>query len=320
MACAYHLRLGVIAGLLIVSPTLAASPQDLPTFRAGNDLVRVFATVTDSAGRLVTGLGREAFEIRDEGKVQPIEVFDDTPVPIKVVTLLDVSGSMAGNVQLVRRAAEELFNRLGPDDLARVGFFGGEVIKFGPTFTRDAEALRATLPKDADASGLTPLWVATDAALRLLGETPTAHRKVVLILSDGKNMVENRQLSVTADQVMEHAGRTDAMVYGIGLRSRQSNRYVTPGSFRTSLEDDLPDPALARLAAETGGGYTEVSRRDDLPDEFARVMAELHSQYLLGFSASARDGKVHELDVRVLKRGMKSRARKTYLAPAPQRG
>lgn len=319
MARVCWLRLGVLCGLQILSPTTAVWSQEPPVFTATTDLVRVFTTVTDTEGRLVTSLTREAFEIRDEGKAQAIEVFDDTPVPIKVVILLDVSGSMAGNVQLVRRAAEELFNRLGPDDLARVGFFGGEIINFGATFTRDVEALRATLPKDTDASGFTPLWAATDAALRLFNGSVSEHRRVILILSDGKNLTPNLLGTLTADEVIEHARRTDSMIYGIGLRSRIANRYVTPGSLRTSSDDDLPDPALARLAAETGGGYTEVTRRENLADEFARVVTELHSQYLLGFSSSARDGKVHDLEVRLLKRGMKSRARKTYLAPVPKR-
>jgi len=47
---------------------------------------------------------------------------------------------------------------------------------------------------------------------------------------------------------------------------------------------------------------------------FTRVAQELHSQYLLGFSPGARDGKTHKLDVRVNKPGMTVRARKSYVA------
>jgi hypothetical protein len=42
----------------------------------------------------------------------------------------------------------------------------------------------------------------------------------------------------------------------------------------------------------------------------------LHSQYVLGFSPQALDGKVHKLEIRVKKSGMNARARKTYVATA----
>ena len=38
-----------------------------PTFKGRSDVVRVFVTVTDRDGRLVTTLAQSDFEIRDEG-------------------------------------------------------------------------------------------------------------------------------------------------------------------------------------------------------------------------------------------------------------
>src|SRR6185369_14015882 len=114
-------------------------------FRGAGDVVRVFATVTDRDGRLVTALAREQFELRDEGKPQPITLFDNTPQPIRLIVMLDVSGSMEGNLSLLRAAGAQLFARLSPDDVARVGAFGHE-ITISPSFTHDLEALKATLP------------------------------------------------------------------------------------------------------------------------------------------------------------------------------
>jgi hypothetical protein len=78
---------------------------------------------------------------------------------------------------------------------------------------------------------------------------------------------------------------------------------------------DLPDPGLARVAEETGGGYTEIKYGEDLANAFAAVADELHSQYLLGYVPPKRDGKKHSIDVKVMKGGMKPRARKSYVAP-----
>jgi hypothetical protein len=69
------------------------------------------------------------------------------------------------------------------------------------------------------------------------------------------------------------------------------------------------------VAEETGGGYTEIRFGQDLGAAFARVADELHTQYLLGYAPPKRDGKVHEVTVKVNQGGVKPRARKSYLAP-----
>jgi VWFA-related protein len=77
-----------------------------------------------------------------------------------------------------------------------------------------------------------------------------------------------------------------------------------------------PDPGLKTLADEGGGGYFELRGTDDLTATFQRVADELHHQYLLAFAASALDGKVHKLEVRLRDSNLSARARKSYLAPA----
>jgi hypothetical protein len=78
-----------------------------------------------------------------------------------------------------------------------------------------------------------------------------------------------------------------------------------------------PDPGLPKIAGETGGGYFELTRADDLRATFARVADELHQQYALGFEPTKLDGKTHELEVKLKTKGMKARARKSYVAAKP---
>ena len=108
------------------------------------------------------------------------------------------------------------------------------------------------------------------------------------------------------------------MIYAIGMRSRGAQPMqpgIGPAGLQAMLTADLPDPGLARVAEETGGGYTEIRFGQDLGAAFAQVADELHSQYLLGFAPPKRDGKVHDIDVRVTQGGLKPRARKDYVAP-----
>jgi Ca-activated chloride channel family protein len=299
---------------------LGAANGQQPVFRGTGDAVRVFVTVTDRDGRLVTTLTRDDFEVRDEGKPQPITLFDNTPQPIRLVVMLDVSGSMEGNLPLLRTATEQLFARLRRDDRVRIGTFGREVV-IGPWMTRnDDEALRRALPDAIAPDALTPLWRATDEAMSAFGDGGD-ERRVVLVLSDGKDSgpgIGFRQRIVSQVEVIDRARRDDVMIYGIGMRSRGARARppgIGPGGLQAAMTADLPDPGLARVAEEAGGGYTEIRFGQDLGAAFAQVADELHSQYLIGFDPPARDGKVHDIEVRVFQRGLKTRGRKSYTAP-----
>jgi Ca-activated chloride channel family protein len=301
----------------VVAVAVLAARQD-PVFRGTTDVVRVFVTVTDQDGRLVTSLARDDFEVRDEGKPQPITLFDNSPQPIRLILMLDVSGSMAGNLPLLRESAEQLFARLRSDDGVRIGQFGHE-IRITPAFTRDPAELRAALPTAIAADAPTPLWRALDEAVTAFGEGGT-ERAVILALSDGKDSgpIGFRQRFVSQVEVIDHARADDVMVYAIGMRSRGMQPRlpgVGPGGLQAMVMADLPDPGLARVAEQTGGGYTEIRFGQDLGSAFAKVADELHGQYLIGFAPPRRDGKVHDIEVRIARRGLKPRARKSYLAP-----
>jgi Ca-activated chloride channel homolog len=307
---------GLVAGLIASSG--AAQQQQPPVFRGRADVVRVFVTVTDRDGRLATTLTQDQFEVRDEGKPQPIVLFDNSPQPIRLVVMLDVSGSMEGNLPLLRQASSELFFRLRPADVARVGTFGDEVV-IGETFTRDATALLAELPSMINPNAPTPLWRGLDQAMDAFGGEGD-ERKVVLVLSDGKDSgpIGFGQPVASQAEVIDRAGRDDVMIYAIGMRSRRRQPRMPgmgPGGLEAAMLADLPDPGLARVAEETGGGYAEIRPSEDLAAAFARVADELHGQYLLGYAPPKRDGKVHEVGVRVTTKGLKPRAKKSYVAP-----
>jgi VWFA-related protein len=305
---------GVLAACLAAG--LAAQQ---PTFRGTADNVRVFTTVTDRDGRLVTNLEQKDFEIRDEGKPQPITLFDNSPQPIRLIVMLDVSGSMEGNLQLLRESSEELFKRLRPDDAIRLGTFGHDVT-ISPTFTRDPGELRASLPRAIAPDAPTPLWRGIDEGLEIFrNRDEDDGRPVILVLSDGKDSgpLGFRQKFVSQVEVIDRSRQLGVMVYAIGMRSRGQRPMpgLGPGGLQAALMADWPDPGLARVAEETGGGYLELRLGQDLGAAFAQVADELHSQYLLGFAPPKRDGKVHEIEVRTSVKGLKPRARKSYVAP-----
>ena len=286
--------------MVLLGGSVGALAQQ-PTFRSDTRTVALYATVTDAQKRLVPDLLQEDFEILDNDKLQKIDLFIKEVQPITVVVMLDTSASMTGNLKLLEQAAEQFLIRLLPADKGMVGAFNDK-IEFSPsTFTSDRDKLIAALGQ-LDFGNPTRLYDAVAASMdRLL---KIEGRKVVLVFTDGDDTGSRENLS----SVLDAARANEVMVYAIGLRSDYFN-----GSRQVRSK---PDSGLRRLAEETGGGYFELDKTSDLAPTFTRVAQELHSQYVLGFSPTVFDGKVHKLTVRSKRPGMTVRARRSYVASA----
>ncbi len=288
---------------LVIAAILAAgvimSAQDQALFHSGARTVAIYATVHDHDGKLVTTLTRDDFEVRDNGKPVDLAVFSSDPEPITIVIMLDTSGSMTPYMSFVTAATEQLIDRLQPADQARLGAFGDHTL-LSQRFTSDHQELLKFLHTKVNAGGMTPLWNALDLGMVYLKDIPG--RRVVLVFTDG---VDTTTGDHGLDAVRKRADNEEVMIYAIGCWS---------GPDGGVYGDDRPDPNLRKLADHTGGGYSELTWKDDLNSTFGRVADELHHQYVLGFTPKVLDGKVHKLEVRVKPRDLTVRARETYLA------
>jgi VWFA-related protein len=305
-----------LAACLLASAVRPVAPPQSPVYRSGTRTVSIYATVQDG-DRLVTDLPQSAFEIRDNGRVQPITLFDNGVQPISVVVMLDVSGSMLGNLALVRNAAVQMFTRLLREDKARVGAFGDR-ITISPTFTNDQDELIRALWLDLPAGGATPLYAAIDQSMTALARVDG--RRVVLVLSDGKDSGPSAleiglgRRPVVLETVMRRAQEEEFTIYAIGLHSRSAGRSRR-GGVAPARGGSEPDPGLRDLAFESGGGYIEIDQTSALGPAFARVADELHRQYLVAYALPDADGKRHDVEVRVDRPGLTVRTRKSYVAP-----
>jgi Ca-activated chloride channel family protein len=297
----------------VAAGTVAAQQQQQPpVFKSGARSVAIYATVTDSSGRLVPDLAQEDFEVRDEGKAQPITVFSREVQPITLVMMLDRSGSMRGNFRLVDQSAEAFVRAMQPNDKAKIGSFAEKVQLDPEEFTGDKAALIKILRTRLQQQGPTPLWNALDLSIgELKGQ---GGRRVVLLFTDGADNPGNFKLNnMSFMDVQRRAQEADVMVYAIGLEGRDMN-VGGGGGFGGFGSTSRPDPGLPSIATETGGGYFELRTSADLAATFSRVADELRRQYLIGFEPPKLDNKMHKLDVRIRKGGMKVRARKEYHA------
>ncbi|HXG88917.1 MAG TPA: VWA domain-containing protein [Vicinamibacterales bacterium] len=291
---------GVIAGLFLVA-IAQLSAQD-PVFRgSARTAVPLYATVVDGNGRLVPGLEREDFTILDDGKPVELTQFSNASQPFTVVVMMDTSASMTANLEFLNLAVEQFLIRLLPVDRAQVGAFNDK-IQFSGKFTNNRDELVKALD-NLQVGNPTRLNDAIAASLDALERIEG--RRVVLVFTDG----EDTSSKLGFRPVLERARDEEVMVYSIGLESEYFNGQ--------RVQRTRPSRDLRKISDETGGGFFELKKSDQLAPTFTRVSQELRSQYLLGFTPAVLDGKLHKLEVRV-KPGLTVRARKTYLA-APDR-
>jgi Ca-activated chloride channel family protein len=279
--------------------TGAALLAQQATFKSGTSVVAVLSTVTDGQGRLVPNLEREEFTILDNGKPQEITFFQNETQPFTVVVMMDFSASMTANLDLLKAAAEQFILRMLPEDRGQVGAFSDK-IEFSGTFTSDRDDLIGAL-EDLQFGNPTRLYDAIDASIDMLEDAP-GQRKIVVVFTDGDDTASRRGQG----DVLQKAKAREVMIYAIGLESEFFNGV--------RVQRTRPDRGLRRLAEETGGGYFELKKTDDLAPTFTRVAQELHSLYALGFAPAVLDGKEHKLEVRVKTAGAVARSRKSYVA------
>lgn len=290
----------VPCALIAAFASVVLAAQQPPTFKSGTQVVSLFVTVADAQKHLVAGLTQSDFEVFDNDKPQPITYFDNSIHPITVVVLLDTSVSMTLSIDLLKRAAEQFLMRLLPDDKGRVGAFNDK-IQMGVRFTSNRDDL-ITSVRDLDYGNGTLLWDALGAGLHEL--KPIEGRRVVLVFTDGDDYGSRTNLG----SVIDRARADETMVYAIGLESSYFNG--------DRMVKSKPDRGLRKLADETGGGYFELTKTSELASTFTQVASELHSQYVIGFTPTQLDGRVHKLTVKMKQPGMTARARRSYVAAA----
>lgn len=274
--------------------------RDRRPFRSGIEVTSLTATVRDGQGRLVTGLGLEAFSVYEDGEPQTVTQFTNERVPISLGVLLDTSDSMFGQRITDARAAVErfLFDLLDPGDEYFVLSFNHQPHILGG-WTSTPDLMRRALDRLRPTGGT----AAYDAIVRSLPMfvKRSRERAALLVISDGADTAS----TATIREVRSDLLRSAAFVYAIALDSpaRQAiNTRVNPTALREITDDS--------------GGRTEVVQSSaDLAGATSRIAEELNSQYVLGYTSShGADGQYHSIRVRVQGTDYKIRARNGYVA------
>ena len=309
--------------------------QSLPVFRASADVVAVPVTVTDRAGRFVSGLAADQFELTDAGERRAITQFTTERVPVSLGILLDISGSMATDPKAraaddarwadTRRALELLVERLDPRDEVFFAAFADKVWLAVP-WTRDHQQVPRAF-NTLKPSGYTAMF----DAVKLIApafQRAEQSRKVLLVITDGRDSLVPR-LRGSPPAVSRPSSREEQVQIEIYTRQKAlrdlaigaAQRAVTSSGaavyaigMGTGKGAYVDLENLELLTAIPGGYVEDINDPAEISAAVARVFDELQSQYVLAFEPAHADGKYHEISVTHTNRDLHVRARAGYTA------
>ncbi|MFL6193653.1 MAG: VWA domain-containing protein [Thermoanaerobaculia bacterium] len=227
-------------------------------------LVELYTNVVDGTGRPVESLGSGEFRVFEDGVKQTlrtVERVEDTP--LRLVTLIDNSGSMRPRLEPTRQAALQfLRHTLRPVDQAALITFN-RAPKVAVGLTNDLAALEDGL------SGLmadeeTSLYDSLIFSLYYLGGA--RGQRAVLLLSDGDDHTSGFHF----EDALESARRAGIAVYTIGL----------------GLPKGPAADRLTRLAAETGGRSFLLPDTNGLDQAYQEIARDLRSRYHLAYEST----------------------------------
>jgi Ca-activated chloride channel family protein len=235
-------------------------------------LVNVFVTVTDGRGAPVAGLGKDDFEVQEEGKAQKISVFDkESALPLSIVLDIDTSLSTRKDLPLELSSARRFVHTiLRPvDGLALYGF--SEYVDEVVPFTSDANRIDRGIDRMRLGSATAlydALYVGAQALDRRQG------RKVMVVITDGGDTVSK----VDYQGALRAAQEAEAIVYSIIIVPIEASAGRDTGG----------EHALIQLSADTGGRYFYATSATQLDEAFRQISDELRTQYLLAYYPSDR--------------------------------
>jgi len=265
-------------------------------------LVRILATVKNTAGEPVGTLEKGDFEVFDNGVRQELAVFERyTEQPLSVAVLIDTSAStgiqLHYEVASVERFLKALVDEGNPRDAAALYSFNYQV-SLEEGFTRRLERLARAL-KGLKNQGGTSLYDAIFLAARNVEGREGRH--VMVVVTDGGDTTSVKNFH----QALEAAQMADVVLYPILVMPITNEPGRNIGG----------ENALSGLAAGTGGRVFFPSAGPGLDAAFAEILRELRTQYLLAYypkDLPPTKERFHHLEVRVRRPDLRVLARSGY--------
>lgn len=333
----------VAVGLLALALSGSGFGQE-PTVTLETNLLLVDALVLSKKTNTVVGdLTREDFILLDDGKKQDISYFSREELPLSVVLLVDVSGSVQPIIDEIQQATLDALAKLKPEDKVGLMIFANKP-KVVAELTTDraviADRLENIWSETADVGAATFINLAIYEAARYLRKKtePTERRAIVMVTDDIDTSFWWRggpPRDVVVRELYEGGTTLCALLVGYARTALTAINYgstaavtiANPVAGAMLIAFKLfrrlsPVTGSAKFYAERTGGIAISTRHEEVGKLFVEVMELLRTRYTLGYSPPpAPDRRFREIKLIVSDRVKREKgelrviARRGYIPP-----
>src|SRR5262249_30046643 len=145
--------------------------------------------------------------------------FESASAPFNLVLLIDMSGSTAKVVELIKSAALHFVDAARPFDRIGIITFAGSQVVVSP-LTTDHQVLRQRISAIERPDGSTKLYDSAVFAMdEVFREAKDTRRNAIVVISDGLDSVlpnvTGEGSTTTYEQMIRHAKEFDGVIYSI---------------------------------------------------------------------------------------------------------
>jgi len=277
------------------SPAIAATDNSWPD-------VTLNVLVMDKRGA-PQKIDERAFQLFEDATERPLQFPDSADSPVSLALVIDSSGSIYKRKPEIVSAVTTIIHALPTDSEVMGVLFSANAyidLPLTPVSKVDFSFL-----DQLNAHGPTALWDAVVATENHFVAHAKYARRALVILSDG----EDNASRVTEENTLRSIERSGApTVYLCTVHDKRKTL--------DALGESIRGHRVLNFLAKRGGG-TVFNLDPDPASTAAQIVAAIHSQYVLRFTAAepTRNGKTHKLEVRLPVKDAQIYGLPSYFAP-----
>jgi FHA domain/von Willebrand factor type A domain len=280
--------------------------------------VRMYLTYVDGDGRVISGRQPADFKLivdsAEKGPADDVKAFESVmlqapnapkdspgqPLPMDLIIVVQNSGAMGEVIEDIKRGVKLLAGSLSDKSKVGVIVYADQNKPLAPLGAPgEAEGAATTMVVDNEGVEIHMLDAVKAAVEQLKGQ-PKDHRRMVVLFSDGIDVIMDRKSFV---QIGKNAADAGVVIDTIGYAPFEAGRLRN----------------LSELAKQSNGTERMCKNGGEISTQFGNVVDEVKKQYYVRFGTNIPDSKGKDLTWQVIIESQgKSAYSNTINAPMPK--
>ena len=291
-------RIQFISRLLAVTTLFSAAAiaqekDPIDVVKVNTDLVVFDAQVIDKKTKRTLGdLAKEDFEITENGVRQEVSYLSRDELPLSIMLMLDVSGSVRPILHQIRDGALNALMRLKTEDEVAVMAFG-TTYKLVQDFTKDraliSRQIEMATADDQLGSGTFLASALESAATHMQRAPAPSSRRVIIIVTDNIAITPDRETKYILEELFE----SGTVVYGLIVKAAFGKvvKILSFGQLSKGVND---------FVSQTGGELFGADKKE-VDEKLGMVIDRLRARYAIGFrpADTNNDGKFRHVEIKI---------------------